>query len=479
MPFPVQNLLPHLTVQLQTAHEKSPSTFARLFKGAKSTLAGLVPWAGLPPGVVLVHSLNSQSEVFFQRPASDVFAGADAIRVSLINAESVSKFASSTNAEREKRQTVSSPLVRIVLEAPAQNIIASYPGKGMLARLKSPKDILKKSPTNAKDVFIVGKAGVNTYQGLQSTQQPKVVKILVEDQNTQGNNMFGKAADRDTIETALKLMRLNPNVPVEISRSRSKSRLTHAPFDFAAELSRQDAVVRDKINAMEKAAAEKRNAKDAVYQTFSTLYATNAGAHAINTMMRNAGTHTGQSAPLSLKISAVMDEIDRQFGPDTLMSYKRNGVDITSDMKYFAAHTEFNAFAREMYAGADPSKLTEHRIHRGQGMTIEGIRKLELLCAASTPVTPTHFWSFDRKPEVATEFAHRCGKEEKRVEFHTRAFSHLHLLPYENVVGESEYVFTPNANFKITGISINANTQTHHVNMTEIEADPLAVPMPY
>jgi hypothetical protein len=213
-------------------------------------------------------------------------------------------------------------------------------------------------------------------------------------------------------------------------------------------------------------------ARKANFRTFSTLYSTNAGAKAINAAMR------GENSTLS--ITEVMEEIEKRSGSEEISSLKRAGTDIKTDMKLFADKDQLQLVADDIYMRADPSKISVEPVHRGQGMTPNGLKKLIALWKEGTPIQATHFLSCDKKLQVAKEFAGRCIEEKERpVLFQIWGYSNVGLRPHIAVVNESETFFTPKAEFLIKNIGFSPVTGNTVVHLKEIAPTKKAVPLPY
>ncbi|MDB5774923.1 MAG: hypothetical protein JWP38_1056 [Herbaspirillum sp.] len=233
-----------------------------------------------------------------------------------------------------------------------------------------------------------------------------------------------------------------------------------APLQSAAAKQRTAAPGRD----------PERQRKD--FKIFSTLYNTNAGAEAINAAMRGD--------KLKLSIREVISEIGRRNGEEEILSYKRAKVDLEFDMEQLATKSNLLRVADEIYAQADPAKLSAHRIYRGQGMTSAGIDKLMDLWDSGTPVKATHFLSCDKNSETALLFANNLIKGvEEPVLFQILGFSNTRLSPYMSVLGETESLFSPHATFKIEQIGKGKNTGCYVVKLTEISRTETAQAMPY
>lgn len=218
-----------------------------------------------------------------------------------------------------------------------------------------------------------------------------------------------------------------------------------------------------------------RQRKD--FRIFSTLYNTNAGAKAVNAAARGD--------ELKISISDVIGEIGRRHGEETVSSYKKAGTDLKTDMKILATKDNLQRVADAMYASADPAKLSDKEIFRGQGMTPAGVDKLFDLWKQGTPVKATHFLSCDKDFKTALGFTRNCGqRREEPVLFQIKSFSNKSLRPYADVLGETETLFTPHATFNIADIKEGKNKEGKKtglliVKLKEIPQTENSVLLPY
>ncbi|MCX8958433.1 ADP-ribosyltransferase domain-containing protein [Erwinia psidii] len=231
-----------------------------------------------------------------------------------------------------------------------------------------------------------------------------------------------------------------------------------------------------KIETNAKKADEKNHS---ARQNFSMIYQSNVGCKALNVEAR----HQFGNTPLAGKVSGskVVEEYRRVHGYEI---FSRGNKALESTIK--ANCSDLNELvktgAKAWYTPTEKNITT----YRGQGMTQSGINTLiSRFNADEHNKTETvyilgQFFSTSRSVNVANDFANR-SQDDAKVIFKVKGNSSNGLsipggLSFEN--DESEKLYSPLANFKVTAVS-KASSNTYHVALEEVTKVDRALILPY
>jgi len=194
----------------------------------------------------------------------------------------------------------------------------------------------------------------------------------------------------------------------------------------------------------------------AYMKEFKAIYSTNRGSTAINSAMRT-GTQ------ISINGNEVLREITRRHGDEQFSG--KTGKDIASSIKITA--NDFNLhnteqISHKLYHQSN-AKLTTY--YRGQDISPGGLDELITAKEKGTVFHSKSFLSVTEEKSVAEGFMHGA----KPLLIAINGFSAANVNSPYSVRIEKDLVFTPHADFVVTGIGTREKNKNQYVvNLKEI-----------
>ncbi|MGN7915790.1 ADP-ribosyltransferase domain-containing protein [Enterobacter sp. 22466] len=216
-----------------------------------------------------------------------------------------------------------------------------------------------------------------------------------------------------------------------------------------------------------------------IRQHVSSIYQTNAGCKAINTVAR----HLFRGAPSGGKVSgdAVINEY-RSVLRDDIFNHGNKELEKTIRSNCSNLSKLVNTGAQAWYTPTRDNITT----YRGQGITQSGINTLiSQFNADKQKKTDTvynlgQFFSTSKSKDVAHDFANSSPDDIKVIFTVKGNSSHGLSIPgglvFENYEGERLY--SPLANFKVTAAK-RVESNTYRVTLEEVTKGGMAQPLPY
>lgn len=189
---------------------------------------------------------------------------------------------------------------------------------------------------------------------------------------------------------------------------------------------------------------------------FNAIYSTNKGSAAINSAMRT-GTQ------ISINGNEVLREITKRHGDEQFSG--KTGKDIESSIKVTAKVFNLHNTEQISYQLYNQSEASLTTYYRGQDISDRGLDELFSAKEEGTVLHSTSFLSVAKEKSVAEGFMHGT----KPLLIAINGFSAANVNSPYSVRIEKDLVFTPHADFVVTGIGKRESNQNQYVvNLKEI-----------
>jgi insecticidal toxin complex protein TccC len=207
---------------------------------------------------------------------------------------------------------------------------------------------------------------------------------------------------------------------------------------------------------------------DSNLNSFEHIYVTNAGSKAVNHSMR-----TGSE--ITINHTEVLEEIKTRHGHDV---FDRGGKQDKSNIEATArtlSLQDMQGISKRLY---NDKETTNKMYFRGQDITGTGLNKFILAMDNKTIIHSKSLLSVTDNQSVAEKFATGANIH---VLMYIKGFSASGMHSQYAVGSEGERVFSPNANFKVIGVSprdSKPNQQAIYLKEVKDYQGP-RTPMPY
>lgn len=212
--------------------------------------------------------------------------------------------------------------------------------------------------------------------------------------------------------------------------------------------------VTDKMNNLAITEPQKKLRKPAqefsYMNEFKAIYSTNRGSTAINSAMR-AGTQ------ISIDGKKILRELTERVGDQEFSG--KVGKEKASLIKIIADDFNLHKTEQISYQLYNQSNTTLTTYYRGQDISATGLSELISAKEEGAVFHSTSFLSISKEKSVAEGFMH--GTTPLLIEI--KGFSAANVISRYSVQSEKDLVFTPHADFVVTGIGTRASNKNQYI----------------